>query len=170
MHFAIAPALLALCTLGAQDETKKQDTTPEDRAETVWEYLVLKYDADEDGRVSQKEYTRGEEHWKRLDKNADGFLEGSEFVSEGRRGGGRRGAGGPGRRGPGGEGGAPRPEAPKVGEVAPDFELVVLPPKKKDEVKKDDKAKTEATPKVELVKLSSFKNKKPVALIFGSYT
>ena len=47
--------------------------------------------------------------------------------------------------------------APKVGTVAPDFELCRL---KKDGTS-DPKKK---------VKLSSFKGKKPVALVFGSYT
>ncbi len=45
--------------------------------------------------------------------------------------------------------------APKVGEVAPDFELARL----------EDGAPTE-----ELVELSSFKGKKPVVLLFGSCT
>ncbi len=43
-------------------------------------------------------------------------------------------------------------EGPKVGENAPDFKLKVL-----------TNSKTE-------IKLSSFKDKKPVVLIFGSYT
>ena len=42
-------------------------------------------------------------------------------------------------------------KAPKIGSKAPDFQLKVLNSKKK-------------------VKLSQFKGKKPVALIFGSYT
>ncbi len=42
-------------------------------------------------------------------------------------------------------------KAPKIGSKAPDFHLKVLKSKKK-------------------VKLSQFKGKKPVALIFGSYT
>ncbi len=168
MHFTLAPALLALATLGAQDDTKPKETSPEDRAETVWEYLILKYDTDKDGRVSKQEYTRGEDHWKRLDKNADGFLDTREFASEGRRRGGRRGGGG--RREGGGEGRAARPVAPKVGEVAPDFELVVLPAEKKSEAGTEQPVTPKAEPKVEFVKLSSFKNKRPVALIFGSYT
>ena len=158
MNLALAPALFALCAFGPQDDAK-QDSSPEDKAETVWEYLVLKYDSNGDARVSEEEYTRGAEHWKRLDKNADGFLDESEFASRGRRGG-RRGAAG--RRG----GGGPRSQAPKAGDKAPDFELVVLPTPKKE----GDGKKAAAKSKAEFVKLSSFKGKKPVALIFGSYT
>jgi hypothetical protein len=165
MHLVLASALLLLAASGVQEDARQKESSQLDQAESVWEYLTLKYDANHDGRVSQKEYTRGEDRWKRLDKDADGFLVESEFASEGRRGGGRRGGGGD-RRGPGG--GEARPKAPKVGEVAPDFNLLVLPAGKKDAEKKDDKTKAE--PKVEFVKLSGFKNKKPVALIFGSYT
>jgi hypothetical protein len=43
-------------------------------------------------------------------------------------------------------------EAPQVGQMAPDFEL----PLAKDEAK--------------TVRLSSFRDKRPVALVFGSYT
>lgn len=51
-----------------------------------------------------------------------------------------------------GVGSGPTRPAPAVGEVAPDFELPLA----------DDAEKT--------VRLSSFRNQKPVALIFGSYT
>jgi Ca2+-binding EF-hand superfamily protein len=51
-----------------------------------------------------------------------------------------------------GVGSRPMRPAPGVGEVAPDFELPLA----------DDAEKT--------VRLSSFRNNKPVALIFGSYT
>jgi Ca2+-binding EF-hand superfamily protein len=51
-----------------------------------------------------------------------------------------------------GVGDRPSRPAPAIGEVAPDFELPLA----------DDAERT--------VRLSSFKNKKPVALIFGSYT
>ena len=157
----------------------------------MWEYLVLKYDADKDGKVSEKEYTRGEERWKRLDKNGDGFVEKSEVQSarggrgEGRRGRGERGErGGRGERGERGGRGRSRSVAPKVGDVAPDFELLVLPseapaegkekPLGKDAKKKPAKGAKSKSDKAadepEFVKLSSFKDKRPVALIFGSYT
>jgi hypothetical protein len=167
MDFALAPALLALFALAAQDEradaSSQDEGRQEDKAETIWEYIVLKYDADGDQRVSQAEYRRGEVHWTRLDKNEDGFLEQEEFTSTGRRGG-RHGSGE--RGGPRGEGDA-RPTAPEAGEVAPDFELVVLPAQEKSE---DGEKQSKVKSKAAFVKLSSLKGKQPVALIFGSYT
>jgi hypothetical protein len=154
MLAALAPALIALLVSAWCDDSTL-DSRPEDKAETVWEYIVLKYDADGDHSVSRKEYTRDDEHWNRLDTNADGMLDEAEFASRGRPGE---------RRGPGsGRGGerTPWPEAPRAGDTAPDFELVVLPPTNKAAGK---------PPKAELVKLFSFRKKRPVALIFGSYT
>lgn len=62
--------------------------------------------------------------------------------------------------------------SPKVGALAPDFELDRLEDvldKKKD--KKDaEKTAGKAPPKPQKVKLSSFRGKQPVVLIFGSYT
>ena len=163
MYFALAPALLALFVCGTEDGAGQ-----EEKAETVWEYLVLKYDADKDGRVSKAEYTRGDEHWLRLDKNADGFLDASEFASEGRRGRRRGGRGSGGR----GEDRGRAPEAPKAGEQAPDFELVVLPATSMAPTNKQggNEQQDRGDRKAEFVKLSSFKGVKPVALIFGSYT
>jgi hypothetical protein len=166
MNIALVPALLTLAVAVVPvvpEDDVPQDSAKERDAETVWAYLSLKYDTDSDGRVSKKEYTRGAEHWKRLDKNADGFLDAAEFAAEAGRGG-RRGPGGARGRGPEGE---RRPEPPKAGERAPDFELVVLPAHA-GEV--GEERKSRAKPKPKLVKLSSFKDKKPVALIFGSYT
>lgn len=62
-----------------------------------------------------------------------------------------------------------RDEAPKVGEPAPDFELA---PIKFYDFKTDDADVTKENAGVlyEPVRLSSFRGKKPVALIFGSYT
>lgn len=152
-----AATLLTLATCAPQESQESKDA-PEDRAETVWEYLLIKYDKDADGKVTKKEYTRGDEHWKRLDKNGDGVLEATEFQSS-------RGRGD--RRRPGGrDGEAEKPVAPKVGEKAPSFELLVLP----KPVEPTDDKKTAKDGKPEFVKLSSFKGKKPVALIFGSYT
>ncbi len=56
------------------------------------------------------------------------------------------------------------PEAPKVGSVALDFELEVVVDVAKLGHEEKDKKKPES------VRLSSFRGKKPVALIFGSYT
>ena len=81
-----------------------------------------------------------------MDANQDKKLEGEE-MGRGQRGRGNR-QGGRGGRGN-------RPAAPEVGDAAPDFDL---PYAKSPE----DLEKT--------VKLSSYAGKKPVALIFGSYT
>jgi hypothetical protein len=156
MLAAVTPAFFALAVIAWCDDSTP-DSRPEDKAETVWEYIVLKYDSDGDQRVTRKEYTRDDEHWNRLDTNADGLLDEAEFASQVRSGE-RRGPGERGRRGD--ERGA-GPEAPRAGEPAPDFELVVLP----------TPGETKRKPsKAELVKLSSFRNDRPVALIFGSYT
>ena len=76
------------------------------------------------------------------DKDGDGTLSTKELAGSGRS---------SGRGGRGGGGGRTRGPAPTAGKVAPDFTLKTL----------DGKAKHT---------LSSFKGKKPVALIFGSYT
>jgi hypothetical protein len=107
----------------------------------AWTFIADKYDRDNDGRVSSDEYDRGAETFGRLDRNHDGFLSESDWKEAG----GRRGRGG--RRGDG-----PAAVAPKPGERAPDFDLPY--------VKKLDKTE----------RLSSFAGKKPVALVFGSYT
>ena len=148
-----------------QDAKKKREVAEE--SESVWEYLSKLYDKDSDGKISRAEYTRDDEHWKRLDKDGDGFIVQAEVDSGGRRGG-RRGGMRGGMRGE--RAAAPKP--PKVGEVAPLFELDVLDEKKDKKAGSDDKkkdAKTKAK-KPKKVKLADFQGKKPVALIFGSYT
>ena len=109
----------------------------------VWEYFAEKYDKDADGKLSKTEYDRGDARFARLDKNKDGVLTEDDWgqrTDRSNRGRSRRG----GDRAP--------TEAPKAGEAAPDFELVSI----------KDPAKT--------ITLSSFKDNKPVALIFGSCT
>ncbi|KAA3608998.1 MAG: hypothetical protein DWQ01_10470 [Planctomycetota bacterium] len=110
--------------------------------ETAWQVLK-KYDADGNGRITAKEYPRGEVRFLRLDGNGDGVLTEEDLALLGRRR----------PRMKGGENRRPRPKAPKAGAIAPDFELPLLGAKKPTQVK-----------------LSSFRGKKPVALIFGSYT
>ena len=181
----------------AVDDETPADTPVEEAKEpsarSTWEYLSEKYDADSDGKISPEEYGRDEAHFKRLDIDADGFIAKAEIEERDRSaGGGRggrggfgggRGAGGArgGRRGPRGEG-EERPEravAPLEGSEAPDFELLVLAEragKAKKETKKEEEkveAETEGEEKAEApkkLKLSSFKEERPVALIFGSYT
>jgi hypothetical protein len=158
MNTALAPLTLLLSLIPALD-TGDESPRPEDVAETVWEYLEIKYDADKDGRVSKAEYTRDEEHWKRLDKNADGFLDKAELRGTKSR-----------DRSRDRSRGNKRAIAPKVGQKAPDFTLVVLPEKSAKDRPQQEK-KEEQKSKAELVSLSAFaKKKRPVALIFGSYT
>ena len=146
---------LTVCSLGvltclpantwAQDRPKPGSKKPTSKYETPWELIKGEHDKNKDGEVSAKEYKRGKERFARLDKNKDGKLTSADFESsKGRPGRGRR-------RGQRGRMGQGRPMAPELGTLAPDFQL-----KSKDGRKK--------------VRLSTFKGKKPVALIFGSYT
>lgn len=112
----------------------------EGRYAQVWDFLVEKYDKNKDGKISKDEYERGDETFARLDRNGDGFLTQNDW--DGVRG--RRPRQRPGDRLVG--------IAPEEGEVAPDFNLPY--------VKEPEQR----------VRLSSFAEKKPVALIFGSYT
>ena len=61
-----------------------QDAEPE----SIWTFLVDKYDADADGAVSAEEYGRDTEKFARLDRDGDGALTAADFE---RGGGGRRG-------------------------------------------------------------------------------
>lgn len=153
---AIGAASLLIVASGAADDEQ-----------TRWEYLSGKYDADDDGRITRKEYTRDDVHWKRLDANGDGVLTEAEIDGGGRQRG-RRGREGRGRRERGSGGDAPRPVAPKVGVMAPDFHLdVIEPPRPETE---GEEAPKEKKKEPERILLSSFRGKQPVALIFGSYT
>jgi hypothetical protein len=106
----------------------------------IWKALASKHDADGDGRIDLSEYPRGEERFRALDRNGDGGLTSDDFRIARKL--------------------DPRKraklrlasEAPQVGQMAPDFELPF--------------AKNET----ETVRLSSFRDKRPVALVFGSYT
>lgn len=142
-------ALIAGANPSSQDERSKQDVDP-DETRTVWEYLAKRYDTDGDDKITPEEYTRGTEAFTRLDRDKNGVIEEADMSKGGR---------GRGRRGPRSRGQGQRPEPPQEGERAPDFKLELLGTAKKD-----------AKEKQELVQLSKFKGKKPVALIFGSYT
>ena len=106
----------------------------------IWKALASKHDADGDGRIDLSEYPRGAERFRALDRNGDGVLTSDDFRIARKR--------SPLERA------KPRsaPQAPLVGQMAPDFEL----PDAKDEAK--------------TVRLSSFRDQRPVALVFGSYT
>ena len=120
------------------------------------------YDKDGDGKVSADEYDRGKKTFDRLDANGDGFITAEDAKS-------RR------RERPQMDKGQP----PKVGDAAPDFHLDCLAPPPKTEAERKiaeheankqvlKEGQTKAAPR--RVRLSEFKDKKPVALIFGSYT
>lgn len=119
-------------------------TAQEDTGNEVFDLLLRQYDKNKDGKITKEEYPRGEERFQRLDRNRDGVLTLEDFKTA------------PGERGrrPGQQGRQrrERPRAPEAGKRAPDFTLPV----------KADPKKTET--------LSSYRGKKPVALIFGSYT
>ena len=107
-------------------------------------------DKDKDGKIQLPEVAR---IFGQLDADKSSDLKGDEIS--GTRGRGNRGGR---NRGGGNRGNRPlEAGVPRVGEAAPDFDLPLV-----DQVKG---AKSEAT-----IKLSSFAGKKPVALIFGSYT
>lgn len=175
--------VLLLCWLQSPDPAPEPAVDP---PKDAWELLTREHDKNGDGKITRKEYTRDDEHWKRLDKNDDGVLLRDEIMGgSGERGRGRGGARrGRGERGPGvgrrGDSrGGERGVAPKVGTVAPDFDLEVLPPATKDaplplgklpKAKSKKQAGTTKAAGLKTIKLSSFKGKRPVALIFGSYT
>ena len=50
--------------------------------ETIWEYLLARYDANGDGVVTREEH--GREKFERVDKNGDGRITEADFSSEGR--------------------------------------------------------------------------------------
>jgi len=120
----------------------------------VLETLLKKYDKNDDGKIDRKEYPRGDKGFANLDKDKNGAIEKADLEARRQRG--NRRGGNRGERGQRGERPAPA-KIPAIGEVAPDFDLPL--------VDKKDKDGKEVT-----VKLSSFAGKKPVALIFGSYT
>jgi len=111
------------------------------RGPDVFKFLVEKYDADNNGKLSKEEYDRSEEIFARFDTDKDGELTAKDWSGQtsNRR---RRG------RGRKSEGTA----APAVGDIAPDFLLTHIQDENKE------------------VQLSSFAGSKPVALIFGSCT
>ncbi len=129
-----------------------------------WEYLTEKYDADDNGIITREEYSRSDDAFGNLDRNGDGTLSLEDWSSFGRPSRGRRSAR-PGSRDSSQLSRRARVPALQVGQVAPDFKLPILVHAAKQTGKK--KIGKEPRPSI---RLSSFANKKPVALIFGSYT
>lgn len=133
--------LMALC-LSVSAQRRKQER-PDREYESAWDLVSKEHDKNKDGKVTKREYSRGKERFARLDTDGDGVLTAQDFAGS-RRG---RGRGRNQRR----RDRRIRAVAPKVGALAPDFTLKTVDGKKKE-------------------RLSSYKGKKPVALIFGSYT
>ncbi len=124
----------------------EEELTKVGTPERMARMMVRRLDLDEDGKTSLDDFNA---LFARLDADKSGVLEKGELKVESRR---RRG----GRRGQDSSEAAKGPTlgkgVPKPGEKAPDFKLPVL-------------GKKQST-----AQLSSFSGKKPVALIFGSYT
>lgn len=151
--FAAKTAVFVLCVLllspapgfGQRRKNKQEEPAPD-----PWGLIAKEHDKNGDGKVTLREYSRGKERFERLDKDTDGKLTAADFVAgENRRDNRRRNRGRTRRDRILGR--ALEARAPKLGDVAPGFSLKQLDGKKR-------------------VRLSSFKGKKPVALIFGSYT
>lgn len=108
----------------------------------VWRFLAARYDVDQDGRVTRAEYPRSERGFRNLDASADGVLSPLDFDASFDAV----------LRGPWksledfeyGEGG------PVVGDLAPAIRLATLAG--------------------ETVELAAFRGRRPVALVFGSFT
>jgi len=138
----IAAALLTMPCSGQ----RRQDAHEGD----PWDLIREKHDKNGDGKVTEREYSRGKERFQRLDTDGNKKITSADFIKSSRKGdrnGRRRGNKRRNRR----LERAIQARAPKQGDAAPDFTLKHL----------DGKSK---------VRLSSFRGKRPVALIFGSYT
>jgi hypothetical protein len=84
-RLAAASCLLALALTSAataQDGDEEEGEGGRERyqhpgaewVETLLGFLRERYDADGDGKVARAEYQRDDEHWKRMDRDADGFV------------------------------------------------------------------------------------------------
>ncbi len=166
LRFALGAAALLAIDADAQRGGRGggQDRT--------WKFLSKKYDKNKNGKITFKEYKRDKEKFGSMDQDGDGVLTKADFEGGGGRGrggrGGRRGGDRGGDRGRGGDrrrggdqrrggdrrrgGDQGRGEVAQIDKKAPDFDLPTIKNPKKT------------------IKLSSFAGKKPVALIFGSYT
>jgi hypothetical protein len=134
-----------------------------------WEWLAARHHIGKDGAISRQRFTGTVEFFDRLDRNHDGLLTQADFDSTDRPPPvARRLPSGTSRREPQStSGGGPSPaillkgllsgeigsmsEGPRIGRQAPDFTL-----------KTQDGRRT--------IRLSDFRGKKPVVLVFGSFT
>ena len=85
--------------------------------DAAWKFLLGKYDANKDGKVSADEYQRDASTFKRLDRNEDGVLTAADWADGDRRRGGRDAR--------------ERTAELEAGDVAPDFELTLVADAKK---------------------------------------
>ena len=139
--------VLVVSAAGAQTPRSAGDP------ERVWRFFAESNDADRDGKVTKAEYSRGDEKFAAFDADGDGVITRADFVRPASR------PAAPQRAAEGGRGREDKPSsrpqrggpAPRAGDVAPDFELPVVGEKR-------------------TIRLSSFAGKRPVALIFGSWT
>jgi len=108
--------------------------------ESAWKYYRERYDANGDGSITRAEYTRSENGFANLDANGDSVVSQADFAKRWE-----------GVRRPGGkEGGFFVEGGPRLGRPAPDLRL--------------------STTTGEEIDLARFRGKKPVALVFGSFT
>jgi EF hand domain-containing protein len=148
-----------LLPLLIQDPPTRPVQDPEPKS--AWQLLTDKYDADKDGKISRAEYSKDDKYFVRLDADQNGFIEASDMKKLGR---------------PKGYRGKTEDEKDKVviaeaGKMAPDFTLRVLEKAKPNPAKKTNKkVGLDDVVKPKTFQLSSMKGKKPVALVFGSYT
>jgi hypothetical protein len=152
--FLAFPTLSAACAVAACAGARPAPAPATAAAEESpsWRFLRERYDADRDGRIARAEYTRSAQGFARLDADGDGVVSAPDFDA--RWDGVPRIAAAAGEAGEGrwisfedfvhGEGG------PEVGDPAPPFRLA-------------------ATDGAEL-ELASFRDEKPVVLVFGSFT
>jgi len=128
---------------------QKQEKTPA----TVWDLLVRDYDKNKDGKITKEEFGRSEKSFGRMDADGDGVITEADTKALEHPQQLRRRSSSKGKDDKAVHREPPKDTAPLAGTVAPDFKLPRL--------HAEDKAP---------VTLSSFRGKKPVALIFGSYT
>lgn len=142
MHRATILIFLTTLCLSLPAQKPKQEQ-PAPKYESAWALISNEHDKNGDGKVTPREYPRGKERFKLLDRDQNGALTALDFVGKDSR----RNRGRNQRR----RDRRIRTLAPKVGAMAPGFTLRTVDGKKKQ-------------------RLSTYKGKKPVALIFGSYT
>jgi hypothetical protein len=134
------------CSPGPDDTRPATRPSAATEPEDAWDWLAARYDTNFDRRITRTEYRRSDEAFKNLDRDRDGVVTADDFERAPNR---ARNARRRTERGAAGPRTGFIPAAER--ERAPDFTLP---------------REGEGMP----VRLSSFADKRPVALIFGSYT